>query len=151
MIRQHARRIHAIAAALMLCVPLVRAMAADSPAAGPSLTIEAPTREAQATLAVGQVLTLTLRSVPSDEFGWSLRRPPGRAVEWIEGKAERDSGTAPRTHRAIGGEYVMRFRALAPGTAEVVLDYQRAFQTPSPPMRSVKLTKTVTSVTHRAD
>ena len=151
MIRQHARRIHAIAAALMLCVPLVRAMAADSPAAGPSLTIEAPTREAQVTLAVGQVLTLTLRSVPSDEFGWSLRRPPGRAVEWIEGKRERDAGDAPRTHRAIGGEYVMRFRALAPGTAEVVLDYQRAFQTPSPPMRSVKLTITVTAVTDPAD
>lgn len=151
MIRHCASRLRSIAAALALAAPLVQATAADAPAAGPSLTIEAPTREAQATLAVGQVLTLTLRSVPSDEFGWSLRRPPGRAVEWIEGKSERDSGTAPRTHRAIGGEYVMRFRALAPGTAEVVLDYQRAFQTPSPPMRSVKLTITVTAVTDPAD
>ncbi len=151
MIRHSKQGTRLVATAIALLAWQAHAAPADAPAAGPSLTIEAPVREAQATLLVGQVLTLILKSLPSDEYGWSLRRPPGRAVEWIEGKAERNPGSAPRTYRAIGGEYVMRFRALAPGTAEVVLDYQRAFQTPSPPMRSVKLAITVTAAPDPAD
>jgi len=117
----------------------------------PTLTIEAPSREAQAALVVGQVLTVSLRSVPSDEFGWSLRRSPGPAVEWVEGRKLRGNDVAPQVFKAIGGEYVMRFRARKPGTAVVLLDYQRAFQTPSPPMRSVKLTITVTAAADPAD
>ena len=115
------------------------------PANPATLTIEAPNREAQAALVVGQVLTVSLRSLPSDEYGWSLRRSPGPAIEWVECRKLRGNDVAPQVFKAIGGEYVMRFRAREPGTAVVLLDYQRAFQAPSPPMRSVKLTITVTA------
>ncbi len=121
------------------------------PANPPTLTIEAPSREAQAALVVGQVLTVSLRSLPSDEYGWSLRRSPGPAVEWVEGRKLRGNDVAPQVFKAFGGEYVMRFRARKPGTAVVLLDYQRAFQTPSPPQRSVKLTITVTAAVDPAD
>lgn len=134
--------------------PILAAAAATAGAAPPDppiLTFEAPTREAQAALVVGQVLTVSLRSVPSDEFGWSLRRPPGPAIEWVEGRRLRGSDVAPQVFKAIGGEYVMRFRAREPGTAIVLLDYQRAFQAPSPPMRSVKLSITVTAADDPAD
>lgn len=129
----------------------IAAAAVAGPPDPPTLTIEAPTREAQSALVVGQVLTVRLRSVPSDEFGWSLRRPPGRAIEWVEGRSLRGNDVAPQVFKAIGGEYVMRFRARKPGTAVVLLDYQRAFQAPSPPMRSVKLTITVTAADDPAD
>ena len=140
---------------LALCVALVLAGSATAggtePVNPPTLTIEAPSREAQASLVVGQVLTVSLRSVPSDEFGWSLRRSPGPAVEWVEGRNLRGNDVAPQVFKAIGGEYVMRFRARKPGTAIVLLDYQRAFQTPSPPARSVKLTITVMAADDPAD
>jgi predicted secreted protein len=139
----------AICAALVLAGST--AASGVEPANPPTLTIEAPSREAQAALVVGQVLTVSLRSMPSDEFGWSLRRSPGPAVEWVEGRNLRGNDVAPQVFKAIGGEYVMRFRARTPGTAVVLLDYQRAFQLPSPPLRSVKLTITVTAADDPAD
>jgi predicted secreted protein len=139
----------AIAVGMQLSI--ATAVSGAGPTEPPTLTIEAPSREAQAEIVVGQVLTVSLRSVPSDEFGWSLRRAPGPAVEWIEGRNLRGSDVAPQVFRAIGGEYVMRFRGQKPGTAVVKLDYQRAFQTPSPPMRSVTLTITVTTADDPAD
>lgn len=84
---------------------------------------------------VGDVLVVRLDSNPSTGYGWTWDERAAAGVLVKDGEPTM-SGAAPMP--GSGGVQTWRFRAAAPGEAQLQLDYLRPWEKDTPPVRTVR-------------
>ena len=105
----------ALAALLSACSQSVSMTEADD---GSSVTLE-----------VGQELEVSLPANPSTGFGWTVVIGDASVLEQV---GEAEFVTESEDLVGAGGVLTMRFVALAEGTTELRLDYERSFEDVEP-------------------
>ena len=88
----------------------------------------------EVTIAVGEIVEISLAENPTTGFRWDLEVKPDPACTLVRSAFEPATGPPGK-----GGTRRWRFRAVRSGTGEVVLEYRRPWERDAPPRRTFKL------------
>ena len=91
--------------------------------------------EREITLAIGEVVAISLAENRTTGFGWELRVNPEPACLLVKSWFEPAKGAPGK-----GGTHRWQFQAVRPGTGEIKLEYRRHWEQETPPGQTFKLT-----------
>lgn len=107
------------------------------PAAPPSQAmVSAANAGESVTLAVGGTLTVALPANPSTGYSWVPTSTPEFLFQQGQPTFEASSTT---TAVGAGGTEVIRFKAVAPGSGTLVMEYVRPWETTSTPVKKFEV------------
>jgi inhibitor of cysteine peptidase len=90
--------------------------------------------EREVTLAIGEVVEISLAENRTTGFHWELRTKPEPACSLV--KSWFEPGTGPP---GKGGTHRWQFQAVRSGTGEIKLEYRRPWEQETPPGQTFKL------------
>jgi inhibitor of cysteine peptidase len=90
----------------------------------------------------GAPFVINLSADPTTGYGWMLTSDPGAAV-WLIGGPDYTPDPIPAGLMGVGGTTTYRFRAEAPGTAQLEFAYRRSWEKDVPPAKVVRYDVTV--------
>jgi inhibitor of cysteine peptidase len=88
----------------------------------------------EVTLAVGEVVEISLAENPTTGFRWDLEVKPEPACTLVNSTFEPATGPPGK-----GGTHRWQFRAARSGTGEILLEYRRPWERNTPPGQTFKL------------
>lgn len=88
----------------------------------------------QVTLAVGEVVEISLAENPTTGFRWDLKVKPEPACAFVKSTFEPATGPPGK-----GGTHRWQFQAVRSGTGEIELEYRRPWEHNTPPAQTFKL------------
>jgi inhibitor of cysteine peptidase len=88
----------------------------------------------EVTLAVGQVMEVSLSENPTTGFRWDLKTKAEPACELVASTFASSGG-----HPGNGGIHRWQFRAVRPGSGEIELEYRRSWEKDAAPAKVYKL------------
>jgi inhibitor of cysteine peptidase len=86
------------------------------------------------TLAIGEVVELSLAENPTTGFGWQFGVKPEPACSLVKSWFE-----APNGPPGKGGIHRWQFQAVRSGTGEIKLEYRRSWEKDTPPAQTFQL------------
>jgi inhibitor of cysteine peptidase len=88
----------------------------------------------EVTLAMGDVMEITLEENPSTGYRWDLKVKPEPACSQVKNWFKATGGPP-----GSGGTHHWQFQAVRPGAAEINLEYRRPWEKDTPPRETFKL------------
>ncbi len=120
-------------------MPLLFLIVACSGAAGASLTLNDSHHGGTASIRVGEIVEIVLKSNPTTGYRWQVESVD-RGI--LEQEGEPDF-IPDRMARGAGGRSFFRFKAVAAGKTMLRLIYHRSFEKDQPPINVFEITLSV--------
>jgi len=100
----------------------------------------------EVTIAVGEIVEISLAENPTTGFRWDLEVKPEPACTLVRSTFEPATGPPGK-----GGTHRWQFRAVRSGTGEIVLEYRRPWERNTPPGQTFKLSLRVQKASRTRD